>query len=279
MNEGLKTSSKGQALVKSFENCLQRLSPASKNFTTYHCPAGVLTCGWGHTNANGRQFKDGDVWTQGECDAALREDLAVAERAVRRRVKVELTQGQFDALTSFTMNAGEGNLSRSTLLRKVNAGDFDDAVDHFADWNKAKNPHTGQLQVLNGLTRRRAAEADLFRTDNHDMVHAEYKATPEANEACPQAVAPPPDTTKDMSTSKIGNSGAVIGAGAAIEAVSKVKEGLDQANAVKQGAHDLGIMDAISNAATQPTFWIPIGIVLLAGFIWFWRYQHAQAGH
>jgi lysozyme len=126
MNDGLTTSSKGQALVESFESCLKRVAGG---FTTYYCPANVLTIGWGHTNANGRKIREGDIWTQGECDAALREDLADSERAVRRRVKVELTQSQFDALVSFTFNCGEGALARSSLLKLVNAKRFDEAAD------------------------------------------------------------------------------------------------------------------------------------------------------
>src|SRR6266704_1884295 len=98
MNDELVTSGRGLALIKEFESCLKAVPGRRGYFTTYICPAGVLTIGWGHTKANGRQFKDGDVWTQGECDAALREDVAVAERGVRRRVKVALTQSQFDAL-------------------------------------------------------------------------------------------------------------------------------------------------------------------------------------
>src|SRR5260370_42544966 len=105
MNDGLTISAPGQALVKSFESCLKRSAPG--HFTTYICPAGVLTLGFGHTNASGRKFKSGDEWTQGECDAALREDLAVSDRVVRRRVKVDLTQPQFDALSSFVFNCGE----------------------------------------------------------------------------------------------------------------------------------------------------------------------------
>src|ERR1700753_1925139 len=105
MSDGLTTGESGQKLVKSFEGCLKPVGGG--RFTTYICPAGVLTIGWGHTNANGRKIRPGDTWTQGECDAALREDLAVAERAVRRRVKVELTQHQFEALVSFTFNLGE----------------------------------------------------------------------------------------------------------------------------------------------------------------------------
>lgn len=274
MNEGLTTSEKGQALVKSFESCLKRIG---SGFTTYHCPANVLTIGWGHTNANGRKFGEGEVWTQGECDAALREDLAVAERGVRRRVKVELTHHQFDALASFVMNLGEGALARSSLLRKINAKDFEGAAAEFAPWNKAKV--NGVLTELRGLTRRRTAEADLFRTGNHEMVHAEYNASPERDEPCPQRAEIPEGTPKPMRESKIGNAQIAIGAGAAAEAASKAKDALDQANAIKQGVHDLGLLDQVEVIVTMPTFWIAVAIVAVAGFAWYWRREHAEAGH
>lgn len=276
MNDDLHTSEPGQALVKSFENCLKRISAGK--FTTYYCPAGVLTLGYGHTNANGRRIKDGDVWTQGECDAALREDLAISERAVRRRVKVELTQPQFDALSSFTMNLGEGSLSRSNLLRKVNAKDFEGAADEFAAWDKARDPHTHELVALRGLTRRRAAEADLFRTGNHAMVHAEYKASPEADEPCPQTAEVPVGTPRPMKESKIGNTQILMGTAGAAEAASKVKDALDQANSVKQGAKDLGVLDVFHGVAMNPMFWLALAIVAGAALAWYWRRQHAQNG-
>ncbi|MCJ2030709.1 lysozyme [Methylobacterium sp. J-043] len=95
--------------------------------------------------------------TQAEADDILARDLVRFEDAVARLVRVPVTQNQFDALVSFAFNLGEGNLGSSTLLKKLNAGDYDGAADQFARWNKAKG------KVLTGLTRRRAAEADLFR--------------------------------------------------------------------------------------------------------------------
>lgn len=269
MNDGLTTSEKGRRLVESFEGCLERLG---RLFTTYYCPAGVLTIGYGHTNANGRKIREGDVWTQGECDAALRQDLGVAERAVKRRVRVELTQPQFDALVSFTFNCGEGALARSTLLRCVNRNDFDGAAEQFAPWCH------GGGRVLSGLVRRRKAEADLFRTGNHEMVHAEYRADPEYNQPCPQQVDIPPGTPKPMHESKIGNTQIAVGAGAAIEAASKARDALDQANAVKQSAQDLGVWDVVLRIVEMPTFWIAVGIAALAVCVWFWRREHAQNG-
>lgn len=159
----METSAAGVNLIKAFENCLKPVGRGK--FKPYICPAGVLTIGWGHTNHHGRRFGKNDIWTQAECDEALAEDLAGFEQVVSRRVKVKLSQPQFDALVSFAYNCGEGNLSKSTLLKKVNAGDFEGASREFAKWNK------GGGKVLAGLVRRRASEALLFQglaDENYD---------------------------------------------------------------------------------------------------------------
>ena len=273
MNDDLHTSEKGQNLIKSFESCLKRVGP--NQFTTYYCPANVLTIGWGKTNASGRRIREGDIWTQGECDAALREDLAVSERAVKRLIHVEITQSQFDALVSFTFNCGAGALKRSTLLKKVNAKDFDGAAEQFAPWNR------GGGKVLRGLVRRRAAEAELFRNGNHEAVQEAHRQSKEADgetETMPQSVDVPPGTPKPMQESKIGNGSIVLGGLGAAEAATKAKDALDQANAIKAGVKDLGILDHLSVVAGQPTFWIAVGIVAIAVAIWFWRREHAQNG-
>jgi lysozyme len=272
MNEGLHLSAEGGALVRSFEGCLKPLGDGT--FQPYVCPAGILTIGWGHTNDNGRKFTSRDVWTKGECDAEFRADMGRFETAVRHRVKVSLTQHQFDALVSFTYNCGEGNLAKSGLLRKVNAKDFEGAVDEFAKWNR------GAGKVLAGLTRRRAAEAALFRDGDHHAAHAEYRAARDAAppEPMPQQVDAPEGSIKPMSESKIGNGGIAIGLGGAAEAAGKVKDAIDQANSVKQGAQDLGIADVLAHLILMPTFWIAVGTAVVAGFVWFWRREHAQAG-
>lgn len=276
MNDGLRLSSEGGALVRSFEGCLKPIAGSTTRFQPYVCPAGVLTLGYGHTNDNGRKFGPKDVWTKGEVDAEFRADMARFAAAVRCRVKVELTQHQFDALVSFTYNCGEGNLAKSTLLRKVNAGDFDGAVGEFAKWNR------GAGKVLAGLTRRRAAEARLFADGDHRaarVTHSvEKKLAPDADETMPQQVDAPEGSIKPMSTSKIGNAQIGIGAAGAAEAVAKVKEAIDQANSMKQGVHDLGVMDVFGAVTMSPMFWLAIAIVAVAGFAWYWRRQHAQAG-
>ncbi len=136
-------SQKGLDLIKSFEGL--RLS-------AYKCPADVWTIGYGTTAG----VKPSQTITKERAEELLREDVARFEAQVLRLVKVPLTQGQFDGLVSFTYNLGAGNLSNSTLLRLLNAGDYAGAAEQFDRWSKAGG------RVLAGLVRRRAAERALF---------------------------------------------------------------------------------------------------------------------
>ncbi len=111
------------------------------------------TIGVGHT---GDDVYPGRVITQDEGYQLLRDDIAGAVCAVKRMVKVPLTQGQFNALVDFTFNCGEGALESSTLLRMLNAWDYRAAAAQFDRWNKAGG------RVLPGLVRRRDAEEAMF---------------------------------------------------------------------------------------------------------------------
>jgi len=122
----------------------------------------VPTAMYGHTNATGNApFYKSEAdrklkFTKDEGIATLKADLLKYEQAVDKLVKVPLNANQRGALVSFTYNLGEGNLGKSTLLKKINAGDFTGAATEFAKWNKAAG------KVLAGLTRRREAERQLF---------------------------------------------------------------------------------------------------------------------
>ncbi|HAU4930570.1 lysozyme [Aeromonas hydrophila] len=142
----------GVAVAHYFENCkLQAYpDPGSKNGEPW-------TIGRGHT---GPEVKPGLVWTQAQADAAFLVDIARFERDVLSLVKVPVNQGQFDALVLFSYNVGSKALESSTLLRKLNAGDYDGAAVEFRRWNKNDG------KVMRGLTRRRAAEEYLFRGMN-----------------------------------------------------------------------------------------------------------------
>ena len=104
-------------LLKKFEGC---------RLKAYRCPAGILTIGYGHTSAAGEPLvKDGMTITQEQAEEILKTDLGRYEKPVSDLVKVDLEQNQFDVLVDFAYNAGVGNLKSSTLLKKVNAGDFE----------------------------------------------------------------------------------------------------------------------------------------------------------
>lgn len=119
----------------------------------------VPTIGYGTTRyPNGFKVRMTDVTiTEAQGRAYLIHDMAGAMQAVRDLVKVPLTDGQSAALTSFIYNLGRGAFAGSTLLRKLNAGDYAGAAAEFGRWNRAGG------KVLAGLTRRRADEAALFR--------------------------------------------------------------------------------------------------------------------
>lgn len=138
-------SEKGLSLIKHFEGC---------KLTAYRCPANVLTIGYGHTGG----VLEGRVISQEVAEYFLKSDMAHFELAVNRAVKVPVDQAQFDALVAFAFNVGASALQASTLLRKLNVGDYAGVPTEFLRWNKAKG------KVLPGLTRRRQAEAHLFAT-------------------------------------------------------------------------------------------------------------------
>lgn len=141
----MKTSERGFELIKQFEGL---------RLQAYLCPAGVWTIGYGHTAG----VQSGDVITDTQADAFLRDDVTLSERAVNQYVSVSLTQCQFDALVSFSFNLGSGDLRTSTLLKKLNAGDTAGAAGEFLHWVNAGG------KKLPGLVRRREAEKALFET-------------------------------------------------------------------------------------------------------------------
>ena len=98
----------------------------------------------------------GDTITQEEAESMLVHELEEYENYIHKYVAVPLEQNEFDALVSWVFNLGAGNLAASTLLKVLNAGSYDEVPAQIMRWNKAGG------KVLEGLTRRRQAEADLF---------------------------------------------------------------------------------------------------------------------
>ena len=148
-------SNQGIALIKNFEGL---------RLKAYRDVAGVWTIGYGST-----RYHDGNIIRPGDklagelqASALFKNTLGLYIDAVNRLVKVPLTQNQFDALVSFSYNAGTGALQRSSLLKRLNANDYQGATDEFSVWNKITDPATGKKVVCNTLSKRREEERALF---------------------------------------------------------------------------------------------------------------------
>lgn len=137
---------KGTALIQSFEGF---------RVTAYQDQRGIWTCGYGHTGPN---VVEGTTCTPYQASQWFDKDTQSACNAVLRSVDVPLTQNEFDALVCFTYNVGADSEAHSTLVRVLNAGNYMMVAEQFLRWD-----HTNGV-VNAGLTRRRAAERDLFLT-------------------------------------------------------------------------------------------------------------------
>jgi len=139
----MELSEQGLALIKRFEGFSTQV---------YLCPAGIPTIGYGHVVRGAMAEID-----EAEAVRLLRADVRIAEMAVRRLITVTLSQGQFDALVSFTFNLAAGRLQMATLRQVVNRGAHAQAPVQFARWVFARG------RKLPGLVRRRAEEIKLYQ--------------------------------------------------------------------------------------------------------------------
>lgn len=136
-------------LIKQFEGC---------KLSAYPDPGtggDPWTVGWGST---GPGIKKGVTWTQAQADARLVEDVSYFVNGVRGLLAgAPATENQLGAMVSLAYNIGLGNFGKSTLLKLHKAGDYAGAANEFPKWNKAAG------RVMAGLTRRREAEAKVYR--------------------------------------------------------------------------------------------------------------------
>ena len=158
--------------MKVSQKCIQqiKIDEGVRN-KPYQCPALLWTVGVGHVIdphhakvpfAERKTLPIPAGWDRvlsaDEIDDILRKDLARFEAGVLRLIKVPMTQGQFDALVSFSFNVGLGNLQNSTLRMKVNREDYEGAAEQFLVWTKAGG------KVLPGLVKRRTHEKEMFES-------------------------------------------------------------------------------------------------------------------
>ena len=128
----------------------------------YRDIAGYMTIGYGHKLNPGESYPVG-ITEQQACDI-LQRDVDWAENIVDRLVKVSLTQGQYDALVDFTFNLGGTRLASSTLLRVLNAGQYDAAGHQLLLWD-----HAGGV-VVAGLKKRREAEYRMWMAHDPGLI-------------------------------------------------------------------------------------------------------------
>lgn len=232
----MRMSDGGKKMLISFEGV---------RLKAYKCPAGVWTIGIGSTEP---KVNPTDEITEKEAYARLDRDLVRYEKAVNELVKVELTQHQFDVLVDFAYNAGVGNLKTSTLLKKVNASDFDAVPTELMKWTK------GGGKELPGLVRRRRAEAEWWRDlANKPVIEEE------------QRVDPDPVPVKTITESKQANGAIAIGALGSVGAVKEVVTQVQEAN---------DLFATVMSMLKDTNFLIMVAVVGIGAAIWYWRKKH-----
>ena len=191
--------------------------------------------------------KEGETLTKKQALDRFDKDLKKFEAGVSESVTVPLTQNQFDALVSFVFNVGLGAFQKSTLLRKLNAGDYAAVPGELMKWTKAGG------KELPGLVRRRRAEAGLWR--GLDDKAQNVRAVPDE----------PP--VKTITQSKEANGAVVAGAGSAAAVVTEI------APLVRQGTD---ITTALTTALGRPAVIALIVMILISVAIWYWRKQRLE---
>lgn len=201
----MKISQNGINLIKQFEGC---------KLTAYQDVAGVWTIGYGHTFG----VHPAQVITQVQAEQFLSDDLVPVESTIRDVVTAGLSQNQYDALCSFVFNVGSAAFRSSTMLKMINAGNYSGAASQFARWNHANGA------VVDGLTARRSAEAQLFSTPDVG------RHPPEVTNVVPD---PPPSKAIHTKVGKRTIGVLATGGGAAIiQGVQQAKPVIDAAQSV-----------------------------------------------
>ncbi|MEM1104215.1 MAG: lysozyme [Pseudomonadota bacterium] len=143
----MRTGEAGLNLIKGFEGLRMQ---------SYYTPSEQWSVGYGHTGS----AHHGMAVSEGQADMLLKQDIEPVERLIDETVMTPLNRNEHDALVSFIFNVGADNFRRSSVLRRLNAGDRLGAADAMEMWSKAHV--NGELVKLDALARRRAAEKSLF---------------------------------------------------------------------------------------------------------------------
>ena len=152
-----KISQKGLDFIKQVEGFSPKPYPDADGFSI----------GYGHFILPGENYK---IITEEKAEELLKKDAGKAESAIAKYAVVPLTQQQYDTLVSFVYNVGEGRFAKSTLLKKLNEGNYERVSREIERWNKGlvKQDKSYKRVVLGGLVDRRKNERELF--DKGDYV-------------------------------------------------------------------------------------------------------------
>lgn len=262
----------GLALIRQWEGLF---------LTAYHGAAdrpGLLTIGYGHTDAAGPPTVTADqTITKQRAAEILRSDLGRVEKSVSDMVKVVLNDNQFAALVSFVFNVGESNFAKSSLLRKLNAGDYASVPSELMKWTRANG------KPVQGLVNRRSAEAGLWAKGS--FVTSQFVE--------PEPVAPTVSTTGTTAARVVGTGvGAVtlvsqvasIANGPVASTVEQVKQVIDTGGDVVGTTRDIvakvpsGVWENTMAFVQSPKFLAAaLVIVLLAwGATYYLRVKHER---
>lgn len=127
------------------------------NLVGYIDGGGVPTIGWGHTGkVDGKPVAKGMRINLSKAEELFQADTEWACAAVERYVRVDLNDYQFGALASWTLNVGEAQMKKSTLVKKLNNGDYDSVPREFMKWVNDNGKR------VPGLVNRRARDAALW---------------------------------------------------------------------------------------------------------------------
>jgi lysozyme len=224
----MKLTREGLELIKAHEGL---------RLDAYKCPGGEWTIGYGHTSRAGApEVTKGMTIDLGEAARILSRDLEKFCGFVEHAVKVELTPNQYSALVSFCFNVGPEQFKKSSVLKVVNAKQFDLVPARLALWNKADG------KVMPGLVRRRADEGKLFMKEQANELTVEI--TPNMN-VQPITGKPPLTSTTNMAAVAVGAAGAT--------------------STVAQVTTDFNV---IKDNIGPNTFAIVLGAVILIGAAW-----------
>ena len=150
----MEISQEGITLIKHYEGCPQSNGKA----VSYRCAANKATIGYGSLKLiDGSPVKDDMSITMEEAEELLLHEMEEYEGYINDMVSVDLKQCEFSALVCWVFNLGPSNFASSTLKKKLEAKDWDDIPYQIKRWNKV------QGKILEGLVRRREAEALLFQ--------------------------------------------------------------------------------------------------------------------